>query len=183
MSSAAPPPPPPRPPDPLRSLLGKVSQLATRLQEWALFLTQLRSVANRIEALSKFVQDTAKGTPPTCTPEAWIGSQNMWEQIEQNDLEDLRAGVKAAQGITAASPLPRPGGDLAPVPVLDDIDSWLVDVRDAHQGGAAGKLREACGGVQRKLLRHIRSCFAQIQHESQSLTTLVHQIENELGPP
>jgi hypothetical protein len=170
-------------PDPLRLLLQTVSQLATRLQEWSQFLTQLRTVAGQIDALTAYVRDSATGTPAAITADAWRASQQMWDTLDRDQLEELREGVQVAQGIKDPSPVPRPGGDLTPDPVLKDLDAWLEAIRAARADGAAGKLRDSCEQVQRKLLKHVRVCFAQLKHETQTLTALVRQIQDLLFPP
>jgi hypothetical protein len=167
-------------PDPLRKILQSVSVLAIRLNEWTIFLTMLRNVGAQLDGLTKYVNETAIGTPARCSDDAWKALQVMWAQLEQGQIEDFRDSIQTAQAVTSDSPVARPGKDLQPMAVLADLDRWLEAVRTADSEGSAGKLKAACTEIQKKVLRHTAGCLNQIKYESLSLGSLVSDLEKLL---
>jgi hypothetical protein len=157
-----------------------VSQLATRLQEWADFLGQLRLVLSEIDGVVRAVPGTVFQDSPTCDQAAWSGILVNVDRVEQEHLETLKDVLKTAQAIKAPSPVPKPGGDLTPDEVLAALLAMTSGVREAHGQGSAKHLRGACDLIKRSWQTPMRRCLSQIQYECRSLNNLVEEIKRQL---
>ncbi|MFI5454058.1 MAG: hypothetical protein ACHRXM_01265 [Isosphaerales bacterium] len=169
----------------IRSILALVSMLALRLNQWTIFMTKLRAVGRQIDEIVKYVSKTI--TYPTqdrgkakLSDDAWHALKLMLDQLDESPLDDLRVPIKSASTvITQKCPVPRDMGDLEPRLIVADLEEWLRTARVAAETDeSASNLQDTCEDIQKKILRHTLSCLQQVQHESQSLTTLVKDLES-----
>jgi hypothetical protein len=169
----------------IRSVLATVSTLALRLNQWTIFMTKLRAVGKQLDDMVRYVSDTIKypdagdAGKGKLSDDAWNALKLMLDQLDESPMDDLRVPIKSANTvINRDCPVARDMGDLKPDLILDDLEKWLTSARKAVEDGSASNLKRACLDVQRKTLKHTLGCLQQVQHESQSLTTLVKELES-----